>query len=158
MRDFNFYGLRLGDPQANIEKCFSDWNWEYVEKFSDPKADIHVYCALTPEGQAAMLFFFKDQLYSVRLGYDPGRTSAIGGWTTILERLVGRFGKAHSESAGVFPINQEGQFAEYFWHFRQIAQSIMLRVYTDSTVVEFTDDNLELAALDKKKREANLGF
>lgn len=156
MRSFVFQGISLGDSEDVVEDCFSES--EYDEDASDPKAGINAYRVSASGVDLAMLWFFNDRLYMVQLIYCADRLNSMGDWTAIGDRLVAQFGRAKGDSPGVFPQDEKGQFAQFDWRFDEIDRSITLEIFNEFARVTFADDNTGLAAFNKKKREADLGF
>jgi hypothetical protein len=82
----------------------------------------------------------------------------MGDCTAILERLVTRFGKADGESSRIFEEDEKGRVAHFAWTFGEVDRLVEMDVWTTCAMVTFFDTNAQLAARNRKKLKADLGF
>ena len=94
IKDFSFKGVGFG---ASVEDLQQALPVDFLDEHSAPEKG-HKLFSHTPEGGDVTYVFFSfldDSLFEIRIAYNPDTANRIGGWNTIAERLVKKFGKAN---------------------------------------------------------------
>jgi len=155
IKAFSFKGVGFGASVEDLQRALPV---TFLDDESSPEKGQKVF-AHTPEGgdvSAVFFSFIDDSLFEIRLVYDARTANRVGGWDTIAERLVKKFGKADAESKG--DKVEAPMIASFFWNFREDDRFIEMEVDKNYSRVSFTD----LAGWSRwdaaKKKGADVGF
>lgn len=157
IRDYTFQGMTFGtDLKTFQEKYPSALPWA---EESDPDNGLQVFLLTDVSGpDQVVLSFYNNQLFRVTLIYSVPTINAMGGWQTLAEKLVAKYGKADGDSLGT-DVKGDDEVANYFWRFiPSVNRTIRLRVMTKAAKVEFSDASAYEKWQARKKQNANVGF
>ncbi len=155
IKSFAFKGIGFGASADDLQRKLTV---SFFEDQSMPEKGQRVFCHIPDHGDISGVFFsfIDDSLYEIRLVYDAPTANRIGGWDTIAERLVTKFGKADGNSKGTDV--EEPEIASLFWNYSDDNRFIEMQVDKKYTRVTFTD----LAGMRRweaaKKKGAEVGF
>lgn len=155
IKNFAYKGVGFG---ASVEDLENELPVTFLDDQSTPEKGHRVYAHLPGQGDVSGVFFsfINDELYEIKLVYDAPTANRIGGWDTILERLVSKFGKADPESKG-FEV-EEPMIASLFWKYPDEERFIDFEVDQKYTRVAFTDLVRYRRWEESKKQGADVGF
>ena len=155
IKAFSFKGVGFGASVEDLQRALPV---EFLDDQSSPEKGQKVFFHNPESGDVSAVFFsfIDDSLYEIRLVYDAPTANRVGGWDTIAERLVKKFGKADAESKGTEV--EEPMIASFFWNYREDDRFIEMEVDKKYSRVSFT----ELAGFHRweaaKKKGADVGF
>jgi hypothetical protein len=155
IKDFAYKDIGFG---ASVEDLERGLQVTLLNDESTPEKGHTVFAHLPNNGDVSAVFFsfIDDSLYEMRLVYDAPTANRIGGWNTIAERLVQKFGKADANSKGAEV--EAPAIASFFWNFAEDNRFIELSVDKKYTRITFTDMAGWKRWEEKKKKSANVGF
>lgn len=155
IKAFSFKGIGFG---ASIEDLQRSLPVTFLDDQSSPEKGQKVFAHIPENGDISGVFFsfIDDSLYEIRLAYDAPTANRIGGWHTIAQRLVQKFGKADAESKGEDV--EEPMIASFFWNFREDDRFIEMTVDKKYARVTFTDTAGWRRWDAAKKKNAEVGF
>ncbi len=130
-----------------------------VPKQSNPQIGLE---CIRVEGTAntdGIDFFFLDgKLMNMLVWYFPSRTSKMGSWSTIAEKVVARLGKADVDSKGLDQDSKSKEICEYDWVIEDAERWVRLHVTTEFSVLKVWDREVARKKLAKEKATAETGF
>lgn len=158
IKDFEFQGFKFGADLDSFKQKFGD-KLILIEKRSDSKNGVSVYGIVENfEGfDLCFLWFCDGKLFQIRLNYEPSTVDKIGGWETVIEKVVEKFGKPSPKSKGT-DAKAEDEIAEFHWVFPDVHRFISIDVSKKDMNVEFTDTEAYEKWQERKKKSAKVGF
>ena len=155
IKTFSFRGVGFG---ASVEDLQNALPVTFLDDQSSPEKGQKVFAHIPEGGDVSGVFFsfIDDSLYEIRLAYDAPTANRVGGWNTIAERLVKKFGKADAESKGTEV--EEPMIASFFWNFGEDDRFIEMTVDKKYARVTFTDTAGWRRWDAAKKQGADVGF
>ena len=136
-KNYSFQGISFGTTYAQLKTKFPT----IVDETNpdDQSLGRSIYSLQNIPNTSAVFFYsYKDSIYAIRIVYDVETTNRLGGWTTITEKVIEKYGKADPASKG-YNTNEKNTIANFFWYFANVKRSIYLVVLNDFMYVEFTD-------------------
>ena len=155
VKSFDFQGLKFGSDIDTFKKRFPDATINEAQ--SDSRNGIEAFVIRNHNDiDAVMCYFFENSLFYITLAYSPATLQRMGGWISVHDRLVEKYGQG---GGGVLP-NSNQNYAVYTWGGPPDSDfAITFEVSLTKTLkVDFIDGYI-LQKVDKKKKErANVGF
>jgi len=156
IKDFKFNGLPFGTDTKTFKAKFP--KAELSADQSDPKIGLLMYTMRDVSGIDLAAFYFQDdKLFRCTYIYSAKTTEKIGGWITVVEKVVDKFGKADEDCMGIDTV-EKGHLANFFWKFPNVNRFIEADIREDMMKVIFTDTEGRDRMIERQKENAELGF
>lgn len=151
-QDFSYEGCGFGMTVSDFLVKHSKKSERNSEQ-SEPKNKLIVFDMENVKGaDLAKFYFYDNELYRIQIFYLPDTLDKIGGWVTVAERLVEKFGKPDGKSSFT------DELVEVIWRFPDVDKFIQYKVLPDVAVVEAADVKRYDKYTEEKKKKADLGF
>jgi hypothetical protein len=153
-KEFAFEGVSLGVTYSEIKAKYPDI--EFRQNDSDAKVGLAVWTTYNPKTADSVDFYFlSGKLYKVRVLYMSKTLNKIGGYETIYEKLVAKYGKEDEAS-----FDNEKLVCDYTWQFFTVDRYINYSVIKDSNsgFLVVADKTASRQLTEKQKSKANVGF
>ena len=152
-KEFTLEGIGLGATYSAVKAKHPDI--EFVKDKSDAKVGLAIWKTYSSKAVDIITFNFLDgKLYKIEVFYMDKTLDKFGGYKTVYEKLVAKYGKEDETS------DDEKFVCDYTWQFfdadRFMNYYIVKTNYSGYLVV--VDKALTRQLTEKKKANANVGF
>ena len=152
-KDFTVEGLGLGATYTAIKAKYP--YIEFISKDSDSNVGLAVWRTFsTKKVDAVRFYIFNGKLYKISIFYTAETLTKFGGYDTIYQKLVEKYGKEDESSP------DEKSLCDYTWQLFDVNRFINYTVVKESGAgfVIVADKELSRQLTEKRKSQADVGF
>ena len=146
---FNVNGVKLGDSFDTFRNKIS--NFFYMPEFSDKYTECYGYY---DENKVALFYFFNNNLYEIRVGYNSIQINKIGGFENLINAFIDKYGGFSNIIR-----NSGDTIFEGSNRLQTLNRLIALGIYANGkATIYFVDINLQEKMSKKKLEDMDFGF
>jgi hypothetical protein len=153
VKEFVVEGIGLGATYSEIKAKYPDI--EFMKEDSDAKVGLAVWRTFsTKKVDAVRFYIFNGKTYKISIFYTAETLSKFGGYETIYQKLVAKYGKEDESSP------DEKSLCDYTWQFFDANRYINYNVVKENSCgfVIVVDKELSRQLSEKRKSQADVGF
>ena len=153
IREFKFEGVGLGATFSEVKAKYPNMIFQKEQSDSDMKLAVWSNEDIkTADG--VIYGFLNGKLFQIEVVYEPDTLNKIGGYNTIYDRLVSKYGKEDENSPNAKYI------CDYKWQFYDVRRYVSYSIKSESHrgFLFVADAEVARKIFEARKAKADVGF